>query len=77
MATMNFSIPDDVKDRFNEVFKDANKSAVAARALAREIEDEVRRRRSADFVERLLAMRAQSPGFTAEEIRSAREEGRS
>ena len=30
MATVNFSVPDDVKDAFNETFKDRNKSAIVA-----------------------------------------------
>lgn len=76
MATMNFSIPDEVKERFNRLFKTANKSAIATRALLREIEAEERRLENGDFVERMRKMRARSPGFTAEQIRKAREEGR-
>ena len=30
MATMNFSIPDDVKEAFNKAFDGQNKSAVVA-----------------------------------------------
>ncbi len=37
MGTMNFSIPDDLKQRFNAVFKDANKSAIIARLMAEAI----------------------------------------
>ena len=74
MATMNFSIPDDTKDRFNDVFEGQNKSAVAARALEREIEDELRRRQSGDFVERLRAIRNRSPIVSEDAIRAAREE---
>ena len=33
MATMNFSIPDDVKDAFNRAFEGENKSAVIARLM--------------------------------------------
>jgi hypothetical protein len=74
MGTMNFSIPDDVKDKFNELFKDENKSAVVTRALIRAIEEEERRRRSVSFVERMRQIRAKSRGATAEEIRNARQE---
>src|SRR5437870_2886739 len=60
MATMNFSIPDDVKDKFNEVFDGENKSAVVTRLMRRAIEDEERSRRSHGFVERLRQIRARS-----------------
>ena len=30
MSTMNFSVPDDVKNAFNEAYKGQNKSAVIA-----------------------------------------------
>lgn len=74
MGTMNFSIPDEVKDRFNDLFDGQNKSAVVTRALEREIEDELRRRQSGDFVERLREIRGKSRIVTDDEIRAAREE---
>jgi predicted transcriptional regulator len=40
MGTMNFSIPDDVKDRFNALFEGQNKSAVVARLMVRAVEEE-------------------------------------
>lgn len=76
MGTMNFSIPDDVKDKFNEAFKDKNKSAVVTELMRKAAEDEERRRKDVSLVERIREMRARSPGFTAEEIRKAREDGR-
>lgn len=33
MATMNFSIPDDIKERFNQTFANVNKSAIVASLL--------------------------------------------
>jgi hypothetical protein len=74
MATMNFSIPDDVKDRFNEVFEGQNKSAVGARLMVLAIEEEERTRRSRGFVERLRQIRSRSRPVTDDEIRRAREE---
>ncbi len=74
MGTMNFSIPDDVKDKFNEVFDGQNKSAVVARLMVRAIEEEERAHRSAGFVERLRQIRARSRPVTEEDIRRAREE---
>ena len=74
MATMNFSIPDDVKDKFNEIFEGKNKSAVVTRLMA--IAAEERNRRSRGFVERLRQIRARSRPVTEDEIRCARDEYR-
>ncbi len=78
MGTMNFSIPDDVKDAFNEVFKDDNKSAIVAQLMQRAIEqrklrDELQRK-TESFRERVLRRRAEGPVVTDAEIRAAREE---
>jgi hypothetical protein len=74
MGTMNFSIPDDVKEAFNKAFEGENKSAVITRLMVRAIEDEERTRRSRGFVERLRQIRANSRPMTDDEIRQAREE---
>jgi hypothetical protein len=74
MATMNFSIPDDVKEAFNKAFEGENKSAVVANLLRKAVEDKERKRRSADLVERLRQIRADSNSMTDDEIRRAREE---
>lgn len=78
MATMNFSIPEDVKRRFNELFGDRNKSEIVTGLMRRAIEDEERRQRRGgkSLVEQMRAMREEGPGYTAEEIRRAREDGR-
>jgi hypothetical protein len=74
MGTMNFSIPDDVKDKFNKAFDGQNKSAVITRLIVHAIEEEERNRRSAGFVERLRQIRARGRPVTADEIRRARAE---
>ena len=75
MATMNFSIPDDVKEAFNKAFESENKSAVITRLMRRAIEEKDRNRRAQGLVERLRQIRANSRGpMTDEEIRRAREE---
>lgn len=57
MATMSFSIPDDVKDKFNEAFEGQNTSVIITTLMVRAIEDEERRRRSLGLVERLRLIR--------------------
>jgi metal-responsive CopG/Arc/MetJ family transcriptional regulator len=74
MATMNFSIPDDVKEAFNQAFEGENKSAVITRLIRRAIEEKERNQRAQGLVERLRQIRANSRPMTDEEIRRAREE---
>jgi len=74
MATMNFSIPDDVKDAFNKAFEGENKSAIVSGLMRRAIEEKERKRRAAGLVERLREIRADSRPMTDDEIRRAREE---
>jgi hypothetical protein len=74
MGTMNFSIPDDVKEAFNKAFDGENKSAIIANLMRRAVEERARDQRSRDFVERMRQIRARSRPVTEEEIRRAREE---
>ena len=61
MATMSFSIPDDVRDRFNAVFEGHNKTAIITTLMLNAIEEEERRRRSLGLVERLRLVSAHTP----------------
>jgi hypothetical protein len=45
MATVNFSVPDEVKEAFNQAFEGQNKSAIIAGLMRRAV-DEAERRRS-------------------------------
>ena len=74
MATMNFSIPDDIKEAFNKAFEGENKSAVVAGLLRKAVEEKEHKRRSANLVERMRQIRADSNPMTDDEIRRAREE---
>lgn len=47
MATINFSVPEDVKQAFNKTFAGENKSAVRTDLMRQAIEDRRRRRRRA------------------------------
>jgi metal-responsive CopG/Arc/MetJ family transcriptional regulator len=80
MGTMNFSIPDDVKDRFNEVFEGENKSAIVSGLMRKAIEEKERRAKQDKtldgLIEELLRVRAQDPPLSDEDIRRIRAEGR-
>jgi len=78
MTTMNFSIPDDVKEAFNETFKGENKSAIVAELMRRAIEEKQRRAKNDAaldaLIEELLRQRDADEPISDEEIRAAREE---
>ena len=77
MATVNFSVPDDVKEAFNEAFEGRNKSAVIA-DLMREAVERVRSgQRSREAIGRILERRRGRPVVSDEKIRAARLDGRS
>ena len=76
MATVNFSVPEDVKEAFNEAFKDQNKSAIIAELMREAVERAARKHRSHQAIGRILERRKHAPGITDEEITAAREEGR-
>ena len=76
MAKMTFSIPDDVKDRFNKVFAGANKSAIVTTLMLDALEQIERQRRSDEAVRRVLKRRAKNKGpyVSTEEILKTRDE---
>lgn len=76
MATVNFSVPDDVKDAFNAAFEGQNKSAVIAELMREAVERVERRRRSRSAITRILVRHAKAPARTARQLRAAREKGR-
>ncbi|MGR8981456.1 MAG: hypothetical protein ACU84H_15385 [Gammaproteobacteria bacterium] len=76
MATVNFSVPDDVKEAFNEAYKGRNKSAVITELMREAVERVERKKRSQDAIARILERRKHAPAVTDEELRAAREEGR-
>ena len=80
MATMNFSVPDDVKEAFNKAFEGENKSAIVSNMMRRAIEEKAQRaRREQDLdalIAELLRVRAEDPPLSDEEIRRIRVQGR-
>jgi hypothetical protein len=77
MATVNFSVPEEVKAAFNETFRGRNKSAVIADLMLEAVERERRAQRSHRAIGRILERRASAPVLSEQEIRKAREDGRS
>ena len=74
MATMNFSIPDDVKERFNQTFANSNKSAIVAQLLEEAIDRAERKQRSDLAIKRILAIRKSNAPASTKAILRTRDE---
>lgn len=58
MATVNYSVPDEVKDAFNDTFAGRNKSAIVADLLREAVEREKRRKAHVDALDNIARLRA-------------------
>ncbi len=76
MATINFSVPDDIKKAFNKTFKGENKSAILSRMMRDAVEERKRQKRRMAAINAILRLREKSIAVTNDEIRQARANGR-
>lgn len=76
VATVNFSVPDQIKDSFNTVFAGRNKSAIVAELMREAVEREARRLRSQQAIERIIERRPKAPVRNAPTLAAARRTGR-
>lgn len=76
MATVNFSVPEDVKEAFNRTFRGENKSAILTRLMKEAVENRERALRRKAAVEAILAARNEGESFSDGDIRGARTAGR-
>ncbi|MBA3967971.1 MAG: hypothetical protein H0X47_19795 [Nitrospirales bacterium] len=76
MATVNFSVPEDVKKQFDKVFAGKNKSAVLTQLRQQAIEEQKRIGQRKRAIDQLLALREKAPRVTDKNIRFARSQGR-
>lgn len=72
MATVNFSVPDDIKEAFNRTFEGENKSALVARLMQQAVEERHRQRRRTVAIDALLEMRREQPPASDRAIAKAR-----
>lgn len=77
MATVNFSVPDEVREAFNRTFARQNKSAIIAELMRKAVEEAKQQKRREEAFRMLTARRSKRPTVTDEEIRAARQESRS
>ncbi len=76
MATVNFSVPEEIKQKFNKAFAGKNKSQIVAGLMMRAVEEQQVKKRRVKAIEGLLKLRNKTFGFSDAEIRAAREYGR-
>jgi hypothetical protein len=76
MATVNFSVPTDVKEAFDRAFGGQNKSAVLTDLMRQAVETRHRQQRQDRAIAKLLALRKSARPVTDKQIRSARVQGR-
>lgn len=76
MSTVNFSVPDDVKEAFNATFEGQNKSAVIADLMREAVQRAQRHQQHVGAVDRILARLKIAPSITEADFRAAREAGR-
>jgi hypothetical protein len=77
VATVNFSVPDEVKRAFDRAFRDQNKSAVIADLMRRAVADVDRRKQRMELFRVLTERRAKRRAASTNEVRAARDAGRS
>lgn len=72
MATIRFSIPDEVEREFRETFAGENEHVIIADLIRQAVARRRRQGRRAAAVEALLVMRARLPPTTAGEVARTR-----
>jgi hypothetical protein len=77
MATVNFSVPDEVKVEFDKAFGDQNKSSIIAELMRRAVRERQLQIRRERLFRQFSGTRVGRPSFTSEEVRRARAAERS
>jgi hypothetical protein len=77
VATVNFSVPDEVKEAFDKTFGDQNKSAVVADLMRRAVREHQLQKRREQLFRQLGAMRSRRPRISNAQIQKARASNRS
>jgi hypothetical protein len=72
VPTINFSVPEDVRQEFLETFEGENKSAIITRLMRQAIEERRREERRAAAVDALLGLRKTQKPVSDREIAEAR-----
>lgn len=74
MATVNFSVPEDIRQEFNQLFEKENKSAILTRLIQQAIEEKKQQQRRQLAIDKILQLRATQDPVSVADIQQAREE---
>ncbi len=74
MATVNFSVPDSIKETFNKAFEGKGKSTITARLMKEAVEEKERLQRRRAVIGVLTRTRKDRPAIADEGIRRILEE---
>jgi hypothetical protein len=72
VATVNFSVPDEVKAAFDKAFGGQNKSSIVAELMRRAVRERQLQIRRERLFRQLSSARANRPPVTSQEIRRTR-----
>ena len=75
-TTVNYSIPEELKEAFNAEFSSENKSAVIARLMQRALDERQLERRRAAAIDALLEFRRTQNPVSERDVATARRRGR-
>ena len=76
MATVNFSVPDEVKDKFNRAFARENKSNIIARLMMQAVQERRVQKERGRAIDAILRRRRTQKPVSNSQIRAARVAGR-
>ena len=76
MATVNFSVPEEVKKKFDRAFAGKNKSRVIADLMSQAVEEQLLQKRRSEAIDALLGRRRSQLPVPMRDLRRARESGR-
>ena len=74
MAIINFSVPDEVKQEFDELFASESESTVLIDLMRRAIEERKRAQQRQTVFKRILQLRENAPTVSEAEVQRARDE---
>lgn len=77
MATVNFSVPENIKKQFNKTFSHENKSHIIAGLMQQAVDEHDRQQQRAEAIDALLKLRSKQKPISDKLIQTARKAGRS
>lgn len=76
MSTVNFSVPEEIKNRFNKIFAKQNKSHIIAELMQQAIDEYEHQQQRAQAIEALLKLRTKQKPVSKRAVQTARNQGR-